>query len=202
MNPDQNEYSIDYLNQIAPQPKKPGLSSKMFLILIGGGVLLAIIGAIFIFSSGSGSGPVQKMQTLASRMETLRTVSDKAQKNIKSGDLRSTNSNLTIFLTNANRDIVEPLETNGVDLKKIDKKIAAAEKGEELTKKLEDARLNAVFDRVYAREMAYQLETVAALMQEIYGKTKSKSLQEFLLKTDDNLQPISEQLEDFNRANS
>lgn len=200
MNPDQNEYSIDYLNQIAPEQKKPGLGNKTFLMLVGGGVLLAIIGGIFILSSGSSNGPKDKMQTLAARMETLQTISSKAQKNIKSGDLRSANSNLTIFLTNANRDIVDPLEKNGVDLEKPDKTIVAAEKGEELSKKLEDARLNAVFDRIYAREMVYQLDTVAALMQDIYGRTKSKSLQEFLLKTDDNLQPIKEQLHDFNMS--
>lgn len=200
MNPDQNQYSIDYLNQIAPEQKKPGLSNKLFLLIAGGGLLLAIIVGIFVLTSGGG-GPKEKMQTLAARMETLHTIAGKAQKNIKSGDLRSTNSNLVIFLTNANRDIVDPLMTNGVDIKKIEKTIAAAEKGEELSEKIENARLNAVFDRVYAREMGYQLDTIAALMKDIYSKTKSKSLKEFLVNTDANLQPIKEQLTDFNAAN-
>jgi hypothetical protein len=140
------------------------------------------------------------MQTLAARLITLQSVADKSQKTIKSGPLRSTNSNLAIFLTNANRDIVEPLKNNGITIEKIDKKITAAENGEALTKTLEDARLNAVFDRVYAREMGYQLDTVEALMKDIYAKSNSKSLKEFMQKTDENLQPIRKQLNDFNAA--
>ncbi len=201
MNPDQNQYSIDYLNQIAPQPQKPGLTNKKFLLIVGGGLLFAIIIAIFAFSSGGSAGPKEKMQTLAARMQTLQTIADKAQRNIKSGPLRSTNSNLAIFLTNANHDIVEPFAVSDVDIKKIDKDIAAAEKGEELSTKLEDARLNAVFDRTYAREMGYQLETVAALMKDIHDKTRSKSLKEFLVSNDTKLQTIKKQLNDFNAAN-
>lgn len=201
MQPDQNQYPIDYLNQIAPQQKKPGLSTKM-MILIGGGVgLLLIIAGFMIFSSGSSAGPTQKMQRLAARMTTLHDIASKSQKEIKSGTLRNTNSNLAIFLTNANRDIEDPLSKNGVDIKKIDKSIEEAESGDELRATLEDARLNAVFDRTYAREMAYQLETVQALISDIYNKTGSKSLKEFLKATDSNLQPIVDQLAEFNAAN-
>jgi uncharacterized protein (UPF0333 family) len=210
MYPDQNQnqpqnqqqYSIDYLNQIAPQPKKSGLNDKKFLFLVGGGLLVAIIVGIFILSSGGGStGPKGKMQTLAARLLTLQTISNTAQKNIKSGKLRSANSSLTIFLTNANRDAVDPLAKNGVEIKGIDKKITAAEAGTDLSGKLEDARLNAVFDRTYAREMGYQLDTVAVLMKDIYANTKSKSLKDFLVGTDNNLEPIKKELYDFNAAN-
>lgn len=205
MNPDQNQnqpqYSIDYLNQIAPASKKPGIDNKKFLLLVGGGILLAIIAGFFVLMSNSASGPKEKMETLAIRMQTLKKIADTAQKNIKSSELRSTNSTLTIFLTNANRDVAAPLATNGVDIKKTNKKIAAAESGTELTTKLEDARLNAVFDRTYSREMGYQLETVAVLMRDIYKNTKSKSLKEFLENTDDNLQPIKKKMESFNATN-
>lgn len=159
--------------------------------------MLAIVVGLLSLLSG-GNGPTQTMQTLAARMQTLQTISDKAQKNIKSSKLAGTNSSLTVFLTNANHDIVDPLKTNGVDVKKIDKKILAAEKGDDLTKKLEDARLNAVFDRTYAREMSYQLKTVESLMKTTYFKTKSKSLKAFLSSTDDNIAPIIQQLDSFN----
>ena len=200
MNPEDNQYSIDYLNQIAPQQKKSGLGNRLFFAIIGGGILLAVIVGFFALSSGAG-GPTEKMQTLAARLITLQSVADKSQKTIKSGTLRSTNSNLAIFLTNANRDIVDPLKNNGITIEKIDKKITAAENGDKLTKTLEDARLNAVFDRVYAREMGYQLDTVASLMTEIYDKSNSKSLKEFMVATDKNLEPIKKQLTDFNAAN-
>ena len=195
-NPNQTPYSIDYLNQIAPQQKKPGMNNRLFVVIAGGGLVLAIlIGVLTLFSSGS--GPTQKMQTLSARLTTLQTISDKAQKNIKSGELRSTNSSLNIFLTNANRDIVAPLAKNGVEVKKIDKKILGLEAGTKLTEKLEDARLNAVYDRTYAREMGYRLDTVAALMKDIYTSSNSKSLKEFLVSTDTNLLPLKKQFKEF-----
>lgn len=200
MYPNQNQYSIDYLNQIAPQPQKARLPDKKFLFLIGGGVLFIMIIGFFALSSG-GTTPKQEMETLAARMTTLQTISNKAQINIKSGSLRGTNSNLTIFLSNANHDMVAPLKTNGVDTTRIDPAITKAENGEALSAKLEDARLNAVFDRTYAREMSYQLETVEALMKSIYAKTTSKSLKTFLESTNTNLQSIKQQLYDFNAAN-
>jgi hypothetical protein len=199
MNPDQppqQQYSIDYLNQIAPQAPKRGVKDQFFFWIIGGGLLLAAIVLIITLSS-SGSGPKYDMQVLAARMETLQKITSDTQKNLKSGALRSTNSNLTIFLTNANRDIAAPLAANGIDVKKIDSSITAAEKGEELTQTLEDARLNAVLDRTYAREMTYQLQTIAVLEQSIYDATGSKTLKEYLEKTDADLQPLIKQLSDF-----
>jgi hypothetical protein len=199
MDPDHNQYSIDYLNQIAPPQKKPGVNNKLFFLIIGGGLLLAtIIGIVILIGSSSSSGPKQKMQTLAARLTTLKTISGDAQKKLSSSALRGTNSNLGIFLTNANRDIAQPLANNGVDTTKLDKAIVAAEAGTALTTELEEARLNAVFDRTYAREMSYQLDTVAALMKTIYNSTNSTSLKDFLVTTDNNLQPIKKQFTDFN----
>jgi len=200
MNPDQNPYPIDYLNQIAPEQPKASMGNKLFFILIGGGLLVAIIVGILALTSGN-NGPTQKMQTLSARLTTLQKVSSDSQKTIKNGTLRSTNGTLTILLTNANRDIAEPLSKNGVDVKKIDKSIQTKEDGAKLTEQLEEARLNAIFDRVYAREMSYQLETVAALMKQIYNSTGSKSLKTYLEATDANLQPVMQQLADFNAAN-
>src|SRR5688500_3065230 len=144
MNPDQNQYPIDYLNQIAPEQPKAGMNNKKFFLLIGGGILLAIIILVIVLSSSANNGPKDKMQTLAARMTTLQDISSKAQTNLKSGSLRATNSNLVIFLTNANRDIAEPLKNNGVDTKNIDKTIVDKEDGVKLKEKIEEARLNAV----------------------------------------------------------
>lgn len=201
MYPDQNQYSIDYLNQIAPQQKKPAMGNKLFFLLIGGGLLVAIIVGIFLLSGGS-SGPTKQLQTLAARLKTVEKIASDSQRTIKSGSLRGINSNLSISLTNINREIATPLKNSGINPEQIDQAIVKKEAGTELTKTLEDARLNAVFDRTYARELGYQLETVTALLKELYAKTNSKSLKEFLEKTDTSLRSIKEQLNTFNTTTS
>jgi hypothetical protein len=200
MQPGQTEYPIDYLNQIAPEQKKPGFNGKWMLLLIGAGVIAVIFIAIFLLSSAGGS--TQKLQMLTARMQTLQKISVSAEKNIKSGSLRSTNSTLSLFLTNANRDIEKPLAANGVKIKSLDKNIVKKEDGAKVTAALEDARLNATYDSTYAREMGFQLDTLANLIKDIYTSTKSKSLKEFLVTTNDNLNPIRKQLTDFNAASN
>ena len=66
--------------------------------------------------------------------------------------------------------------------------------------RLEDARLNAVFDRTYAREMEYQLATLLALMERVYSSTSSSSLKEYLEESYDNLEPLHEQFAAFDEA--
>lgn len=208
MNPDNNnnqpsngQYPIDYLNQIAPETKKSGPSNRLLvLVVIIGAVLALIVGAMMVL--GSGNKPTNASQTLAARLQMLETVAEKSQKNIKSSTLRGINSNLNIFLASANRDIVTPLTNAGIDVKALDKSIVAQENGAKLTASLEDARLNADFDNTYAREMSFQLATVDALMDEIYSKTNSKTMKTFLVDTNDNLQPIKKQLDQFNNTSS
>lgn len=203
MYPDSNPTPapIDYLNQIAPTPKKPGINKRtLVLVVVGIGIILALVAAFVIFAGGKADGPTNATQTLAARLQQMQVIADKSQKNIKSSELRGININLIIFLTNANRDITTPLTASGIDSKKLDKTIVAKEKADPITADLEDARLNAVFDDTYAREMSYKLKTVSLLMEDIHSRTKSKSMEKFLLDTDENLQPIKEQLDTFNSA--
>lgn len=204
MNPNQDQYSIDYLNQISATPQKRGFDKK-FLILIGGGLLLAVVLLIAVAVIGSisqGGASPQKLQTLYVRLETLGTISNEAKKQIKSNSLRATNASLVIFLTDANHDIVDPLGKSGVNVKKIDKSISQKFGGDELKQTLEEARLLATYDVVYAREMNYELETLQLLMKEIYDSTKSKSMKEFITSTDESLVTIRKQLTEFNGSTS
>lgn len=193
--PQPPQYSIDYLNQISPQtPRKQ--PNKLFAI-IGIGVILLILVFVIIGFAQLSSAPSNKLQTLAARLTTLQSVAEKSQANIKSNQLRGTNSSLTLYLTNANRDIVTPLASNNVDIKKLDKEIVAKEKGTKLSSTLEDARLNALFDRTYAREMSYQLNTVILLMDDVSKSTSSKSLDDFIATTKANLEPVKTQFSEF-----
>lgn len=199
MYPDQHEYSIDYLNQIAPQAPKKGLSSKARLIvaILGGVTLLTII---LMIIAGLSKPHTDDTQHLAARLQSSQKIVDTAQSNLHSSQLRGLNSNLSIYLTNANRDIATPLKNNGVNPAKLNKSIVTQENGAAITATLDDARLNAVYDRTYAREMTYQLETTMVLMQQIYRSTKSSSLKTFLQTEYDNLTPIQKGFAEFNDA--
>lgn len=201
MYPDVNQNNpapIDYLNQIAPAPQKPGVNKAAVAVVIVGILLvLAIVIGFLMFISGGSSSPKVTTQTLAARLQATQVVSDKSQVNIKSSELRGINSTLKVILTNANRDIATPLAASGIDIEKLDKKIVAKENADPITADLEDARLNAVFDDTYAREMSFKLTTVSILMDQINSKTKSTSMKTYLLKTKTDLLPIKQQLDDF-----
>lgn len=201
--PPTNPSPLDYLNQIAPPtPKKPIFRlTGLPLILAIVGVLVAVVAVLSLVLNIVGNSNRQPLEQLAARLATTETIVNDAQKNLKSSELRSLNSNLKIFLTNTNRDIAEPLLSSGVKIDKMDKSIVAKESGDEIVERLEDARLNAVFDRTYAREMAYQLETIIALMKQIYSSTGNSSLKAFLNETYSNLEPTQKSFAEFNAAN-
>jgi hypothetical protein len=201
MNPEQHQYPIDYLNQIAPTPQKAGPSRKTFMILVGLGVFTFIVVSLVIFS-GLSAGPKTDMEHLAARLTTLKTIATDAQQNIKSSQLRSTNGGFALSLSNTNRDIVAPLASAGINTAKLSKNILALESGDKITAKLEDARLNAVYDGAYAHEMSYQLAITISLMDKIYTSSSNQQVKDFLQATDKNFEPIKKQFDDFNPTDS
>src|SRR5664279_2797079 len=148
MNPNQEEYPIDYLNNIGIPAKKPGIDKK-FIMLVGGGLLAAIILVIVLISSGGGGASTQKLQTLFVRLDTLSAVSKLATKQIQSNTLLIDNANLAIFLTDATTSLKQPFTSAGIIKEKIDKTILTKYDGTKLKQTLDDARLNVLYDRVY-----------------------------------------------------
>ena len=197
-----NPMPSNYLDQIATPQKKPGMGNKLFLGIIVGALLLVVMLVAGMLLSSGGSSRTISTERLALRLQTMQKVADASHKNIKSSTLRSIDSNLTSYLVNANRDIAAPLAAAKIDIKKLDKKLIAEENGDELIASLEDARLNATFDRTYAREMAYQLETTATLMNSLYKTSKSKSLKAFLEPSYKDIASLQKQFSDFSASSS
>jgi hypothetical protein len=208
MYPDQSQPPVaptpppDYLNQIAPQqPKHPNfvIGPKLIALIAGALVIIVIIIAVVINVLVSNAR--QPLQRLSARLTSTSTVVSGAQGTLKSSQLRSLNSSLSLYLTDINRDISTPLTSAGVDVAKIDDKITAQESSATLTERLEDARLNAIYDRTYAREMAYRLDTLITLMKQIIASTNNSRLKTFLEATYPKLEPTQEAFADFNEAN-
>jgi len=204
MNPDQQKQAldVDYLNNIAASTaKKPILNRRR--LVIGGAILAVVVFFITVLVVATlGGTPDQPLQRLAARLQTTEKIVTDAQGKLKSTELRTLNSNLKIFLTNTNRDITTQLTDQKINIAKLDKTIVTAEAGTDIVSRLEDARLNAVYDRAYARELSYQLERITNLIEQIKSSTSSQSLKTFLDNTSLNLQPTQKAFAEFNAANS
>jgi len=196
--PTPSELPSDYLNQIAPQaPKKQLFQFGLKQLILIGIALVVLVSVLAIIATNIGGSQKEPLQRLAVRLTATQAVVTSAQPNLKSSELRSLNSNLKLYMTNTNRDITPSLVAAGIETEKPDKKIVALESTATMSGRLEDARLNAVFDRTYAREMAYQLGTIMTLMSENYNSTSDPALKTFLKSAYDNLKPTQESFANF-----
>ncbi|MEI6850873.1 MAG: hypothetical protein WCK26_02820 [Candidatus Saccharibacteria bacterium] len=204
MNPNDNQQNTpsNYLDQIAPKKSGKADFLKRKPIMIGG-IVLAVFFVITIIAAISGgmSGGTANIKRLSARLTTTQNTVTLTTSNLKSTKLRALNSRLGIYLTNTIRDFTPILTANKIDAKKVDKNMIASESNAKMLSILEDARLNAILDRTYAREMAYQLDTVLTLMKQIYSTSSSKSTKTFLDDAYKNLEPIQTEFADFNAAN-
>lgn len=196
-NNSQPQFSMDYLNQIsASTAKKHGLSMFQYIIIgVSAVLLVVIVWAVFAVIM---SGRVNSYQQLAARLATTESIASGAQAKLKSTDLRTLNSNLKIYLTDTNRDITAPLQSVGVDSTKLDSSIVKSESADAINARLENARLNAEYDRTYAREISYQLETIMILMRQIRSTTGNEKFKIFLDSALVNLEPTQKSFAEFN----
>ena len=200
-NQPQPSFTPDYLNQIAPQAPKRQLFNRNRLIFGGLGLAFVIIILLSLIIKATTGGTTKDLQQLTARLQTTQTIASGAQTKLKSSELRSLNSNLGLYLTNTLRDINTQRKDEGIDPNNLDKKIVASEAATDMTNRLEDARLNAVYDSTYAREMSYQLESIMALIYQVKASTSRQSLKDFLDSTYANLKPTQTAFSDFNATN-
>ncbi len=164
-----------YRGRIPQVPYSTRQSSGRFRLspktLLMGLVLLVliIVGFVLLSQSGDKSGPLQ--QHLIARLTTLQKITDEGEKNIVSGDLREFNARLRIQLSSDIKGITD-VATPG----KTDKAITANEADTASFETLKDAQLNSRFDDAYRKLIAQKLDSTAALMKEVYGKTPSRKL--------------------------
>lgn len=198
---EQPQVPSNYLDQIAPTAQVKTLNPILLWGLIGG-LLIAGIAIVFAVSSASSGPSSSSLTAVAAKLDNLKTTSDKAQKNIRSSELRTVNSSLTLTLINSNRDLAESLKMQEISLK--DKKnktiVSASKDATDQNARLEDARLKDTFDTTYAREMKYSLTLLRNDMTVLYKKSKSKSLKTTLKTGYDNLTPLLEEFSSFNAS--
>lgn len=192
--------SKEYLDYISSNKSKPiiGRLGVKSLIAIGAGIIVVFFITLTIVNITTGIQR-QPLETLTARLASTEALVKDAQVNLSSSELRSVNSNLSIILTNINRDIKEPMKKAGVDPERLSSSVREKESLDDAKDQLEDARLNGVFDRIYAREMEYILSSTLALIKELQQTRSQQSLLTFLDATSQNLEPAQASFAEFNQ---
>lgn len=189
--PQQPSYDPQYLDSIAPPPPKPSFLSgsfgKIFFILIGVFVL-----AVSLIVAFSGKDNTADLQQVTARMNNMALTSKTVQPDLKSNNLSTINSMFQTWITTSRHQAESLLQQAGVKKSQYNRTMVAEEKNisEELTSKFEDARLNAVLDRVYASTMASETDKLIILLNAIAKNSKAKLIRDYAKSTSEDLAPI------------
>lgn len=200
MNPN-GQIPENYLDEIAPAPKKGLLpTGKMRNLVIIGGILTLLVIAASITVSVINGGKKDDWARLATRITSTSEIVSDATKNIKNNRLRSINSELSIFLINLDRDLQTPLTSIGFNKNKVSKSILKETSVAQALENLEDARLNDVYDRAYAREMTYQLAQILTDLQKAHSNSGNDDTKKFLSDAYDSLESNHETLSSYSES--
>lgn len=199
MNPE-NNVPLNYLDEIAPvQHKESFLDGKIKKLIGFGALAIVLVIMLSIFASSLSGNRKNDWTELSLNLKNTSSIVSNGKTSIKSNKLRSINSEISIFIVNTENDITPYLE----ELKITEKNIPESTKNRlsvtPTIERLEDANLNAVYDRTYTREMAFQLSQLLNSLQKTYKSTKSESAKEFLSTSYDNLESSYNSLVDFDK---
>ena len=159
-------FPVDYLNEIAPKQQPVQINRFAVFGLIGGVLLLAF--AIVMMMVNSQPNYTKQAQSTLARIETLQAATKEQQSRLTENELSSMNTTLTTSLGSMGTELKSSLKDAKIkteltgDAKKTEKAYA-----DKLSKTLEDAYLTGSLDRVYAREMSYQLSILKSYLQKL-----------------------------------
>ena len=209
-NPDQrsqNPYTIDYLNQIAPKQKQP-LFDKTMVIIFGALIFAVVVFAgLMMFSSLNENPNSEPLLRVYLKVQKTNELATKYQGRLQNSDLRAINSGLATTLASDGAKLKSLLGSNKIEIPKAEKNkttpkiIAQVNKdAEELDKTLDDAFLNAVLDRTYAREMSYNLDVINSLMKRVESSARSSDSKASLNEIIKSLDVSSNQFREYSQS--
>lgn len=151
---DRHEYSIDYLNKIAPKEQRNINKFAVFGLI--GGVLLTAIFALILMTRSGGPSPNAQLPIVASRINTLQAVTAEQQPHLNVNQISEANAALRTTLSTMNTDITAIMKERKL---KADKDLTAKETAyrEKLSKSLNDSHQRGTLNRTYTSQMRYEL---------------------------------------------
>jgi cell division protein FtsL len=194
------QFNSDYLNQIAPQSKKP--VNKFGMIALIGGVLLAAIIAVILLIGSGGPDFATQAKDVQGRINTLQEVADSQQTHLKENDISLANSTLSSALTTMNTDLGTIMKSKGVkgaSATKVNPTKTELAYATTLQKKLDDAYQRGTLDRTYTTQMTYELTILRGKLTKLTHSANSKSVTEF---SDTAIQNVDAILAAYNKFSS
>ena len=159
-------FPVDYLNEIAPKQQPVQMNRFAVFGLIGGVLLLAF--AIVMMMVNSQPNYTKQAQTTLARIETLQAATKEQQSRLTENELSSMNTTLTTSLGSMGTELKSSLKDAKIKTELVgDAKKTEKAYSDKLSKTLEDAYLTGSLDRVYAREMSYQLSILKSYLHKL-----------------------------------
>ncbi len=203
----------EYLEKIAKDNRAAGVQKKKFLgleitpnmkkLFIGGAILVVVMMVIgMILGSGDKNVERDYVDKVYLRANNLLAETGNYTKLVKSSQLRSMGNSLNAVLTETKYAIGNSLKED-FGAKSLDK--PNKEKTEtdedaimvEYLNTLESGRLNGILDRVYTRELAYQIGMLISIEHDAYSRTKKTNLRSALDTSMTNLDKLYDQFNNF-----
>lgn len=194
-NPHMQDYSVDYLNSIAPKQPVKKVKPLLLFAMIGGVIGLAVIAMLLLMPRT----PDMSAQTnvMYARIETLQAATNEQKKRLRETDVVELNATFDSTLTTMTTDLAGVMSAKG--MKVIKNKPSPEEKTYRtaLLKKMSDSYQRGTLDRTYGPQMTYEIIALRTKLSKLKATSKSKSVNEFCDKSTANLNTILESLRGF-----
>lgn len=195
-----NQFSVDYLNQIAPPMPQKTINRFAVFGMIAGVIALGVF--LMVVMTGSGRPDVSSQTKLIqARIATLQSVTAEQQKHLKQNELVSVNATLSTTLTSMMSSLDDLKKAQGI--KSVPLVQSTTEKAYQtsLSGKFNDAYLTGTLDRTYAGEMAYQLAILKSMVQKLTSiSPNSQSIKTFHESSIPSIDVASKQFSDFSAS--
>lgn len=181
---------------VTPSPQPNRFSKKN--LLVGGGLVTAVIIALLLLGSG-GNTMSKQLQHLSLRMASLQKLLESAEvsKNLRDEELSHINTELKLTLASSVNELT-PLMVDAGLPSQFDKSIVASESDASVAVKLEEAALNNKFDEAYAETLGQKIISLRALIKETYSLSKNTKLRQALVNLDNTLRNSHQSLDKLN----
>lgn len=188
------QFSIDYLNKIAPKEQKTVNRFAVFG-LIGAVIFSAIFGVILLSISNSGTDANSMIPKLDARIQSLKTATAAQQTHLTETEIYEVNASLTSALGSMDAELQAVMKDR--KLKKLSDKTAVANEKAylaTLTKTLDDAYQRGTLDRTYVAQMNYQLSLLRGQIIKLKKASSSNTIRTF---SDNSLKSIDITLKSY-----